>query len=109
MANKLTYPTGAQRPDAHLSVFDDDGALIDFSTGYTFVFRIGLKGAPALLEKTSGITGAATEPNIAIEWATDELALPKGQYAWDLVATTASEPRRFSGSFQVLDVILPAI
>ena len=113
MAAKLIYHTQAERPSAKLWVFDDDGTLIDFSTGsYSFVFRVGLPGFPALLTKSSNITGAAGAgvepsgtPNVVINWTAGELDIAPGAYTWQLTATTSSLDRVFSGSFVILDDI----
>jgi hypothetical protein len=108
----LRYHKTAERPSAELWLLDDDGTLIDFSSGYTFSFKIGHKGSAALLTKTTGITGAAgagTEPtgtpNVVVAWAAGELALTAGSYSWQLTATSSALDRVFGGSFHVLDVI----
>lgn len=110
--SKLSYRSTADRPAAKLWLTDDDGSLIDFSTGYTFSFKIGTVGSAALLTKSSGITGAAgagTEPtgtpNITITWSAGELAIATGTYAWQLTATTGGLDRVFVGTFEVLPVV----
>lgn len=112
MSQKLSYHSTADRPAAELWLFDDDGTLIDFSSGYTFSFKIGKPGSAALLTKTSSITGAAgagTEPdgtpNVTVTWSAGELALTPGSYVWQLTATNSSLDRVFSGPFVVLDVV----
>ena len=76
----LTYFRTAERPDLQFWLLDDDGALINFSTGYTFAWRLGVPGAAASFEKTTGITGAAGAgaepagtPNILLTFTADEL------------------------------------
>lgn len=112
MSTMLGYHQNADRPAAKLWLFDDDGTLIDFSSGYTFSFKIGVAGSAALLTKTSGITGAAgsgTEPdgtpNVTVTWTAGELAITVGQYAWQLTATTSSLDRTFEGQIQIWPVI----
>lgn len=112
MANTIRYHKTAERPALELWLLDDDDVLIDFSTGYTFSFKIGNRGTAALLTKTTNITGAAgsgTEPsgtpNVTVTWAAGELNLTPGSYGWQLTATTTSLDRVFSGSFEILDVI----
>lgn len=104
----------AERPDLELWVRTrKDGPLVDFSAGYTFVFKLGSPGAAAVLTKTTGITGAAgagTEldgvPNVTISFTADELVLAAGIYRWQLRATTAGTlDRVYGGWFEVLDII----
>jgi hypothetical protein len=108
----LLYFKTADRPALKLWLLDDDGTIIDFSTGYTFSLKIGKLGATALLTKTSGITGAvgagvepAGTPNVQIVWTAGELALTAGIYEWQLTCTTAALDRVFGGRIQILDVI----
>ena len=112
MTQTLKYRSTAERPAAELWLFDDDGTLIDFSSGYTFVFKIGVVGQTALLTKSSGITGAAGSgsepsgtPNVTVTWTAGDLTIAPGTYAWQLTATTSSLDRLFVGQFEVLDVI----
>lgn len=108
----FTYARSAERPSAQLWLFDDDGTLIDFSSGYTFSLKVGTRGTAALLTKTDGITGAAgagTEPtgtaNVAIAWTAGELDLTPGTYTWQLTATTGGLDRVFFGTIKITDII----
>lgn len=110
----LTYYRTAERPDIKLWLLDDDGALIDFSTGYTFTFKLGRVGAAAVFTKTTGITGAAgsgTEndgvPNVVLSFAAAELdTVPVGLHSWQLRAATAgSVDRVYQGRLSLQDVI----
>ena len=81
---------------------DRDGNLIDFSTGHTFLLDfVSVNDRDTILySKDSGITGAATSPNVIADWAVDELvdaALPAGDYYGLLQATRTSDgkSRRF--------------
>lgn len=113
MANtRLSYHKNAERPAAKLWLFDDDGTLIDFSSGYTFSFKVGTNGSTAVLTKTSNITGAAgsgTEPtgtpNVTVTWTAGELNLTPKVYTWQLTATTSSLDRTFEGELEIRDVI----
>lgn len=112
MASRFTYFRNAERPAAKMWIFDDDGNLIDFSSGYDFTFKVGAPGYIALLTKTSNITGAAgsgTEPtgtaNITITWTAGELDIAPGLYQWQLKATSSSLDRVFAGTFHILDDI----
>ncbi len=109
MSGPLRYYQGAERPALKLWLLDDDGTLIDFSTGYTFELKIGLVGQAALLTKTSGIVGAAGAgveptgtPNVTVSWTSGELAITVGAYSWQLKATTGGLDRYFGGVFHVL-------
>lgn len=109
MDSTLRFHTEADRPAASLWLFDDDGSLVDLSSGYTFAFRIG-SGSTATIEKTSGITGAAGAepvrtgtPNVVITWTSGELAdLDPGAQTWTLIATTGGLDRIWSGEFVAL-------
>lgn len=110
----LAYYRTADRPDIRLWLLDDDGTLVDFSSGYTFAFKIGIRGQAADLSKTTGITGAAgagTEPtgtpNATISFDAGELdALTAGRYYWQLRATTGGLDRVYQGVLEISDVIL---
>ncbi len=108
MSGPLRYYTGAERPALKLWLLDDDGTLIDFSSGYTFSLKVGLPGS-VLLTKTSGIVGAVGAgveptgtPNVTISWSAGELAITPGAYSWALTATTGGLDRIFGGVFLVL-------
>ncbi|MEZ5409595.1 MAG: hypothetical protein R2761_16315 [Acidimicrobiales bacterium] len=107
MSTVLRYYRGAERPALQLWIQDDDGTLVDFSSGYTFSFKIG--DTTALLTKTSGIVGAAGAgveptgtPNITVNWSTGELDITPGAYSWELTATTGGLDRIYRGVFHVL-------
>ena len=110
----ITYYQSAERPALQLWLFDEDGALIDFSTGYSFTFKLGSPGAAAVLTKTSGITGAAgsgTErgggtPNVTITFAAGELAaLTAKSYTGQVTATISGQDRVFQFGFRLAKVI----
>jgi hypothetical protein len=109
----LSYHRTAERPELRLWLIDDDGTLIDLSSGYTFTFKIGQIGQTGELSKTSGITGAAGAgseptgtPNVVVAWSAGELDITPGTYSWELTATTGNLDRVFNGTFVVKDVIL---
>ena len=109
----ITYHRTAERPDVELWLLSRSGALIDFSTGYTFVFKLGSPGSAAVFTKSSGITGAAgsgTEasgtPNVTVSFTAGELdSLTAGTYGWQIRATTGSLDRIYQGMFTLNDVI----
>lgn len=109
----VIYYQSAERPALQLWLFDEDSALIDFSTGYTFSLKLGRPGSAAILTKTAGITGAAgsgTEgngvPNVSITFASGELESlePRG-YTGQLTATIGGLDRVFQFSFRVAAVV----
>lgn len=108
----ILYHKSAERPALKLWLLDDDGTLINFSTGYTFSLKIGKLGVTALLTKTTNITGAAGAgveptgtPNVLVTWTAGELNLAAGIYEWQLTCTTTALDRVFGGRIQILDVI----
>lgn len=112
MTTQLKYHTTAERPAAQLWLLDDDGSLIDFSSGYTFTFKVGEVGSAAILTKTSGIAGAVGAgveptgtPNVTVTWAAGELAITPGLYTWQLTANTTGNDRLFEGTIRITGVI----
>jgi len=112
MSSKLSYHRNAERPAVKMWLVDDDGTLLDFSSGYSFVLKIGFPGSTAVLTKSSGITGGAgvgIEPtgtqNVTIAWTGGELDITPGLYSWVLTATNSALDRTFEGTIQILDVI----
>jgi hypothetical protein len=110
----LVYYRTAELPDLQFWLLDDDGALVNLASGYTFSFKLGTPGAVASFDKTTLITGAAgsgTEPsgtpNLTIAFAADELDdIDPGRYVWQLTATSTSLDRVYQGTIQIKDVIL---
>jgi hypothetical protein len=113
MSTDLHYYRTAERPDIRLWLLDDDGALVDFASGYTFAFKLGVPGSAATFTKTTGVTGAAGSgtqasgtPNVTLSFSAAELdALTVGSTTWQLRATTTSLDRIYQGRFTVHDVI----
>lgn len=77
--SELTYVSDSENPETQLIWKDATGTLVDFSSGFTYTVKLVQEGVTQLT-KTTGITGAATEPNIRIEWAVDELDITPGVY-----------------------------
>lgn len=69
MSSVARYVLGAELGDLAITWYDTDGTLIDFSSGWTFQVKVGVTGQAALVTKTTGITGAATAPNVTVAWA----------------------------------------
>ncbi|MGH6691764.1 MAG: hypothetical protein ACREF4_13920, partial [Gammaproteobacteria bacterium] len=92
MPIRLEYTVGAELPDTHITWRDSSGNLIDFLTGHTFQLRINT--TPTTTIKSTGITGAATDPNITIQFTTGELAaIAPAQYIAQLWANRTADNR----------------
>ena len=104
MASTLEYHITAERPDAVLSLPDG----IDVTAGYTFSVRIGLRGAEALLDKTSGITGG--DGIVTVSWTAGELAGigAAGNYVLTLTASTSGLDRVYDCPVRLNGVVDPA-
>jgi hypothetical protein len=86
---------GTLLPDTKLSWFEDRN-LVDFSVPYTFELEVEpfAGGELSFPLKTSGFTGAATEPNVTIAWDTDEIdVLEPGSYRCEITATRDSDDK----------------
>ncbi len=80
-------------PSTPVTWRDSDGVVVDFSSGWTFTFEASKNGA-VVLSKTSGITGAATAPNVTIDWAVDELAaVTADTYSARLIARRVADSK----------------
>ena len=111
----LEYTIGDELGDSGIYWKDGDGALIDFSTGYTFSLKVYDGATTALFTKTTGITGAAGSlttptPNVVVAWAiTAELTTitTPGTYPLRLTATRTadSKTRTFRGSITILPTV----
>ena len=91
LTNRVSYLQGSLEPDCSLFTTDDQGALYDFSSGWTLTAEVGKQGQAATFTET-GVTGAAgsgtTTPNAVIVWTAGNLdTLPAGDYLLELVAT----------------------
>lgn len=95
MATTLEYVLGAELGDAEITWNASDGTVIDFSSGWTFQVKVGQVGSAASFTKTTGITGAATAPNLTVAWATSgELnSLTAGGYDLQITATRSSDSK----------------
>lgn len=104
----IKVTVGGELPDWTFAWMDDAGDLIDFSANYTFTLRIG-DSSTGILEQTTGITGAATDPNVTIAFAVGTFdSITPGVYAAELWARRTSDskdrdPLRFT--VQVLAAI----
>ena len=106
---RVSYVQGADLGDLTWTWRDSTGAIIDFSVPHSFELKVGYPGSAALFTKTTGIFGAATSPNITIQWATSgEInSITPGQYRGQLKATRTSDTKSRFLSFMI--DITPAI
>lgn len=120
MIQPIRYARGATRPDLNLWLYDDDGSLINFTTGFSFVVRIGDLGKAALMEKTTGIIGSAgsgnedtegSEPNVRVQWATGDLNIAPGEYTFQLNADAGggTTPRYFFRDAEITEIVLAPV
>jgi hypothetical protein len=93
------HTLGSELPDDAFEWTDAQNSLINFSTGWTFQVVVGFPNQTAVLTKTTGITGAATAPNVTISWADGELddPLTAGTWpGWISATNTAGKNRKRS-------------
>lgn len=96
MTTVYEYRATDERPSIAFRLLDRDGNLHDLSTA-TFEFRLIHTGTQAVaVTKTTGITGAATSPNVIVAWAAGELANLEagaayyGELAWTIAGAQQS-------------------
>ena len=89
------YIQGAELDKMTVTWLDPDGDPYDFSSGFTFSLKVGDRGSTAVFTKTTGITGAATAPNLTVVWAiADELNdLTPGNHLLQIEAIRTSDSR----------------
>ena len=106
---KVEYVQGSDLPDLALSWFDYSGAIIDFTSGYSFELKLGKPGSPALVTKTTGFTALLTDPNLIVSWAsTGELnSIAVGEYRCQIRATRIADNKQRTTIFWF--VVLPGI
>lgn len=82
----ISYKAGAELP-AYTPTLRVNDTVVNLSSGYTFNVTVDF---PTPLVKTSGITGAASEPNLNVAWAAGELAVTPGVYGMVITATNGA-------------------
>lgn len=107
------YMADQELPAIPVEWRDKDGALIDFSSGWTFTAKVCAANTPTTiaLTKTTGITGAATSPNVLIDWTTSDFAsLTPGPQVVHLYArrTSDSKDRVFRPAKPITFLLLTA-
>ncbi len=104
MTTTVSYVLGSELPSLEIAWLDADGDVIDFSTGWTFSLKLASRGAAATITKTTGITGAATSPNVTVAWATtgDLNGLSAGRWTGQLTATRTADSKQRIMQFALL-------
>jgi hypothetical protein len=96
----ITYDRGAVRPDLVVRNWADEaGTLIDCSGASAWQVKIGKRGQAALLTKTALVTGAATNPQIRVQWVAGELDFAPGDYTIQIQMTKDLVPRIWTDMF----------
>lgn len=106
---QLAYPQGTDSPDAVFWWLDYNDALINFSSGYTFTAQILREDDTIVVNKTTGITGAAGAgsepsgtPNLTLAWSNNQIdTLAAGRYTLRVVANNTA-----SGKDRILQLEL---
>lgn len=104
----IRYTKGDELEGLDITWPQTNGNPYDFSAGWTFTARIGLPGQAALLQKTTGFTGASTFPNLVVAWTANDFDnIAQGSYHLDIKArlTTGSLDVTRTWLFQILDGI----
>lgn len=100
---RVTYYQGADLADLDLWWVDQQGALIDFSSGWSFLVEVGKQWRAALVSKSAGVVGAAGSgtpdtgtPNVSIVWAVAELdaVAPGDDWIVEVTATNGAGKNR---------------
>jgi hypothetical protein len=91
----FTYRSDQELPSLAFEWLDRDGAVIDFSSGWTFQCELVDDDGVAQVTQTTGITGDSTSPNVTVAWATGALADLDGIYRIHLRARDGSNSDRF--------------
>lgn len=107
-AETIEFIKGQSRPSIAITWKDRTGAIIDFSTGFTPVVKIGEIGVAAVATIAS-VTLAATAPNVILNPTVAELAaLVVGEtYILQVSIASASQPRIKQWKFHLLGAVLP--
>lgn len=107
----LRYTKGDELEGIDISWPQPNGTPYNFTSGWTFIARIGNPNQAALLQKVgpTGFTGSATFPNLIIAWVAGDLAtLPQGSYHLDVKAnlTATNQDVTRTWVLQILNGVL---
>ncbi len=102
------YTRGAELPSITIEALDTNAQLIDFSTVWTFVVKVGEPGKTALVT-ASTVVGAATKPNLTVNFAPGVLdVLTTGvTYTVQVACTnTTGQARIYTTQLRITDAVL---
>ena len=102
------YTRGAELPSITIEALDADGLPIDFSTGWTFEVKVGEPGKTALVTTTT-VVGAATKPNLTVNFAPgvlDPLTLGVTYTAQVTCTNAAGQARIYTTQLRVVEAVL---
>ena len=91
-----TYVKDQELSSLAVAWYDYAGNLLDVSTGYTFMVKIAARDTPTttIITKSTNITGAATSPNLLINWdvnAFSTLTAAGAVYVLWIIATRTAD------------------
>jgi hypothetical protein len=104
----VTYIQGAELPDILVTWKDENGNVINFSSGWTFTLRLGQLGQAAVLTKTD-LVGAATAPNLTISWTSTEIeSLAVNTYTMQIIArhVSSGKDRKMTDSLTITPQVM---
>ena len=103
------YTRGAELPGITIDAYDSARQPIDFSTGWTFTVKVGEPGKTAVTSAGT-VTGAATLPNLTVNWASGALdVLTIGTtYTLQITAhhTASNLDRIYTAQLRIVDAVL---
>jgi hypothetical protein len=110
------YYKDQELPALAFNWYDSTGALIDFSTGWTFTVKLCASATPNVVafSKPTGVTGTATLPNVVVDWTTTDFATLTADTTYNVVVyarrTSDSKDRVFNpgASPQITILTAPA-
>jgi hypothetical protein len=94
----MIYRVGESLPSVSLVWRDTERQLIDFSSGWTLSAKVTQLDGTVAFEKTAGVVGNDTVPNVVVAWAAEgEIAsLGVGWYWLDVEAVNTQGLKRES-------------
>lgn len=108
--NDLVWVRGAELPVLAVWWTDDYGNLHDLSGATSFACKIGEIGQTPLLNKTTGITGAAGSgdgtnetdvPNVVVAWEAGDLDITPGVWQIELSCLDGGLTRKLTREFVI--------
>ena len=110
----VNYYKDQELPALAFNWYDSNGAIIDFSTGWTFIFKLCASATPNVVafSKTTGVTGAAIAPNVVVDVAVGDFTSLPADTTYNIVLyakrTSDSKLRVFNAGSPPQTTILTA-